>query len=136
MILDGSDAYNASTRTLKVLIGDLAGGEKATLTFETQVLLEAEGHELINVAVAGGNTLDGGSTEGTDTATVPPADPVDPTDPVNPTGPTNPGGHGGSGGKFPQTGDSEISIGIYGLLAMSTALLVYGKRATKKKKIS
>ncbi|MDT1956820.1 isopeptide-forming domain-containing fimbrial protein [Carnobacterium divergens] len=132
-----AEVYDEATRTLKVAIGDLAGSEKATLTFETKVLPESEGKAIENVAVAGGETPDGGSTEGTDTATVPPVDPsvIPPVNPTNPEG-SGSGGNGGSEGKFPQTGDSEIPIGIYGLLAISTALVVYGKRSTKSKKIS
>ena len=57
---DGTEAqvpesvYNRQTRTLSINVGDLPGGKKATVTFETLVTEEAIGADIGNVATAYG----------------------------------------------------------------------------------
>ncbi len=64
--LKAEDVYDPASRTIRVDIGDIAGGEKATVSFEATVTPEAVGQSLVNVAEAAGNNPDSNSTAGSE----------------------------------------------------------------------
>lgn len=90
------EVYVEKTRTIALYVGDLYGGEQATLTFRCTVTPEAAGGSIGNVAFAFGDTP---SEKWEKDHPTDPDGPADPDDPNNPG--TDPGDKPGEGDDNP-----------------------------------
>ena len=87
------EVYVEKTRTIALYIGDLYGGEQATLTFRCTVTPEAAGGSIANVAFAFGDTpSEKWEKEHPTPSPDDPDNPDNPDDPDDPDNPDNPGG--------------------------------------------